>query len=379
MKRFAYMPIGALLAALCILAAGCARDFRSETIVIPDTDSDQAEDRTGVPFDVKKIFRLPTAEEQEAETSLFAWDGSDTVVRLFRDKEGPQQLKRYAVPFSDSGKSLDLRLGSIYLNGFLPDGRSAYGVEEAKDGFKLATVSLATGQKNVLSSNAATLVREGLNSLTWSNNGRYASYLNEDRDGTRICVYDATANESETCYDYPMDSGDSGVFVKLSDDGRSGLAVKERNGIASLELGEWSQGALASQYEHPIANGIPPDWIDNDRIAFVGTDGTLFSYDRRNGQIAVLAEKVGLFRLSPDRQYIAYATDDATIDAAKLQGNNLLNPTTVYQGILPAQMAWSPDNGRLFVQGRKPYGGTEPQPAPLESVRDVPFFVIEFQ
>jgi hypothetical protein len=97
------------------------------------------------------------------------------------------------------------------------------------------------------------------------------------------------------------------------------------------------------------------DWIDPYRVAFTGTDGTLFAHDLRNDGYAVLLDQAGSFALSRDRSYIAYTTPDATVEVAKLQGNNLLYKTTVYRGIVADGLVWSPDGGSLLIQGRKPY------------------------
>src|SRR5690606_39255647 len=100
------------------------------------------------------------------------------------------------------------------------------------------------------------------------------------------------------------------------------------------------------------------------RVAFIGTDGTLFAHDLRNDGYAVLLDQAGGFALSRDRSHIAYTTSDAAVEVAKLQGNNLLYKTTVYRGIVADGLAWSPDGGSLLIQGRKPYDDvTVPQAA----------------
>jgi len=148
--------------------------------------------------------------------------------------------------------------------------------------------------------------------------------------------------------------------------------------LKGFALGKWKGSQFVIEYEHSLHEGEGIEWLDPNRLIFAGTDGTLFIYDRRNGDLSVLKDQSGAFALSADRHYIAYSTDEATVEVAKLQGNNLLNTSTVYHGLIAAEMAWSPDNSGLLVRGRKPYEAPAVAPAaaaeelyPAQSQRDL--------
>ena len=135
------------------------------------------------------------------------------------------------------------------------------------------------------------------------------------------------------------------------------------------------------QYDHPSGpNG--PYGSTNDQFVFLGGDNTLFEYDRRNGELSVLLEKVGSFRISSDREAIAYTQNEKdTIYAGKLQGNNILYRNVVYQGIVPLQMHWSPGNDALLIDGWKQYARSAEQSMPTTAAPEAAKqpFIIEFQ
>ncbi|MBW7460689.1 hypothetical protein K0U00_42155, partial [Paenibacillus sepulcri] len=145
-----------------------------------------------------------------------------------------------------------------------------------------------------------------------------------------------------------------------------------------------------------VGGSSQADWINKDQIAYIGPDGSLYAYDLRNAAVTVLLGRVGSFQLSPDRKYIAYwkgkgsTTKDMRIYAGKLQGNNILNETAVYQGVVPFQMAWNPDNSGLLIEGQKVYareaGPAQPTqsapstvPSDLVPLHDNQSFIIEFE
>ena len=243
-----------------------------------------------------------------------------------------------------------------------------------------------------------------ISSLCWSDNSRYLSYGFADKGGRKIGVYDLASGRSKHVQ---IPSGELGLEallqVKLSDDGLQAVIVKESGlqpalsrpagGDLSLMLGSLSAGKITVEYKHTLGSEDQYAWLNSDQIAFVGTDGTLFAYNRRNGAVSVLQDRMEKFQLSSDRRSIAYSTDDAAVHVANLQGNSLLNKKTVYKGINPSQLVWSPDSGKLLVQGQKPYRGqpaiapgalgktSGPAPAPAQAPlagADSQLFIIDF-
>ncbi len=214
--------------------------------------------------------------------------------------------------------------------------------------------------------------------LGWSENSRFVSYLTWGNDDLElsVTVYDIEKS-SDKRYTFPYGKEKINLFSALiSDDGNSAFIVKETYEGWSFQLGRWNGSEFENEYEHSLSAENQVSWINNDQIAFVGTDGTLFLYDMRNELISVLKEQVVGFQLSADRQYMAFSTNEDKIYVSKLQGNNLLNEKMVYQGVVSSRMSWSPDNGKLLVQGSKPY--MRPSVAAPEANLNSPF-IIEFQ
>ncbi|GGG67047.1 WD40 repeat domain-containing protein [Paenibacillus radicis (ex Gao et al. 2016)] len=362
-----HIRIGLCLGILLLILSGCMSRLRSETIIIPDTAEEVPEDRGGEAFEVRTIYRLPSMHEKSG--GEFRWSGPESLVRVYWGDKGNQTIERYAPPYEKPQKLLGLDFYTTDLTGMSPDGRYFAGFSyqpDTEDGqYSLSLVSLSDVTVHVVDT-VHIVARQGPRALAWSDNSRFLSYFSLSEQGeTEINVYDT---ESQTKKSYTMpDLNKTAYFysVKLSEDGSSALIVKAEKGkLTSFVLGRWKGSQFVSEYEHTLHDNFQVDWLDKDRIAFVGTDGTLFTYDRRNSGVSVLLDQVGSFELSKDRQYIAYTTEEATIDVAKLQGNNLLNKKSVYRGFVATQMAWSPDNGALFIQGRKPYDGVSAaQPA----------------
>lgn len=385
MKAVRIRMIGMLAAAALLLLSGCATvGLRTETIVIPDSEEAEVRDG-GEAFEANTIYRLPDMNEKYA--GEFRWAGAEELIRLYWDNRGRQAVESYVPPYEKPLRQLDLEPYILDYSGLSPNGQYfasfKYG-DEADVSTGLSLLKLQGGEQKTVDARR-TFLQRGARTLTWSNNSRYVSYFSVSGQGEiEISVYN---RESEEIKSYAMPDQNETIFyysVKLSDDGSGALIVKEEQGKpASFVLGRWEDDRFIGEYEHTLHESYQVDWIDADRIAFVGTDGTLFAYDRRNGGIAVLLDQVGGFALSPDRQYIAYLTDEVGVDVATLQGNNLLNKKTVYRGLVASQMTWSSDNGALLIQGRKPYEGPLfPKSAPALKVEEMyndQLFVIDFK
>ncbi|MNI68976.1 hypothetical protein D3C73_1247010 [compost metagenome] len=86
-----------------------------------------------------------------------------------------------------------------------------------------------------------------------------------------------------------------------------------------------------------------------------------------------------MFRLSSDRKYIAYSQDKDTLYVATLYGNNVLNKTQIFKGIVSSQMNWSPDNRKLLLSGMKAYEQEQPRVVTAPGVISNQNLVIEFK
>jgi len=352
--------------ALLLLLSGCMGGLKSETIVIPDSAEAASPDEGDEPFRVKTIYRLPSRNEKVMD--LLYWGGADSAYRIYWNDKGRQSLARLTAPFEEES---EIRLNGpdrdvpIHYDSVSPDGRYAAGLRPGESGDELVLARLSDRRLiDLPKPDSSRLYSKG---FVWSDNGRYLSYFSYDVNGMHIVVYDAENGTSKK-YALPgLERVDYVYFVKPSDDGKSAILLSESDNQANLWLGEWKQGAFEAVYSHRVGGGLQAAWIDSDRIAFAGTDGTLFTYDRRNEELAVLAGQVGSFQVSPDKQFLAYSAEDNAVYVAKLKGNNLLQATSVYQGVVPGRMAWSPDSGRLLVQGWKPYDKRVPEPAGQES------------
>ncbi|MDQ6422896.1 hypothetical protein RB620_26055 [Paenibacillus sp. LHD-117] len=351
-------PLAVLLLALLLLS-GCAGGLRTETIVIPDTAEPTPADAGGDVFEVNTIYRLASMDEKYS--GVIRWASPDELIRLSWDNKGSVAVDRYVQPFEQSQRVLDVGAHIIDFGSLSPDGRYftgfAYGDKENGDS-ALTLQPLPDGERQSIDT-LQSVLRLGARTLAWSNNSRFVSYFSISEQGEIwIEAYDTESGTKKT---YAMPDQIKTAFylsVRLSDDGSSALIVKEgKNDPLSFELGKLKENKFETQYEHTLNQSGAVDWLDGDRVAFVGTDRTLFSYDLRNEGYSVLLDQVDGFALSDDRQYIAYATAEATVDVAKLQGNNLLSKKTVYRGFVADQLSWSPDGGALLIHGRKPYDG----------------------
>lgn len=397
-KRLASLPV--LLAALIILLSGCAGGLRSETIVIPSTEDEHIVDPGSKPFQVKTIYRLPMSDTSNGQ--LLGWTDSDSVVGLFQGDPGAtrqltQNLQRLSPPYEqlEMVQNVDVEPSDLELS---PNGKYIAGFKKTQDGNLLKLISLSDGQEEIM---ATIKPRHDLllTNLTWSDNSRYISYLVTDvatglvsgrtnmgvatGSAVKLAVYDTTVGKVKL---YPLkDLQITGSVseVKMSDDGQSVLIVLVQNGRnISIGMGTINGSSFTIDYEHQ-AGGDQIAWLNKDQFVFLGTEGMMYEYDRRNKALSVLLEKVLSFQLSQDRKYIAYSqkdNDSISIFAGKLQGNNVLYKESVYQGVFPSEMYWSPHNDSLLINGQKIYSAarqrTNPEPSVVSNNQP---FIIKFQ
>ncbi|WP_133297944.1 WD40 repeat domain-containing protein [Paenibacillus paeoniae] len=364
-----------------MLLSGCAGGLRTETIIIPDQAGTVPDTGVGHAFEVNTIYRLSDIEE--FKVNPWRWMAPDTLARQSWGRSGWERIDRYSLPYEKAEKLMELDVYPFDFSDLSPNGRYFASLSlgnREHPGSLLTLISIPEGVKTEV--NAAHLLpRWAERKLMWSGNSRFVSYFfMDEQGGIGIAAYD-TEHEELKQYTMP-DQNKSAILhsVKLSEGGDGVIVVRSEPGkLRSFVLGRWKGDQLVSEYEHSLHEDGRVEWLDPNRVVFVGTDGTLFVYDRRNGDLSVLMDQAGSFALSADRQYIAYTTNEATIDVAKLQGNNLLNRTTVYHGLIGDEMAWNPDNSALLVQGRKPYeaptvvapGVAAEEPLPAASQRDL--------
>lgn len=383
-KRFAALPV--LFTVLIILLSGCAGGLQSETIVIPSTEEEHIVDTGSKPFQVKRIYRLPISETNDSQ--LLGWTDPESVVGLFQDAPGAtrhltQSLQRLSPPYEQLEKmqSVNVDPRNIELS---PNGKYIVGFNKTQDGMLLKLISLSDGRET----NMGTIKpREELlmTKLTWSDNSRYISYLITDVDTgsvVKMAVYDTTAGQVKLYLLKGLQDTSSISEAKMSDDGQSVLIVVKNKRTISICMGTVDGSSVNIEYEHQTG-GDQMAWLNKDQFVFLGTEGTLYEYDRRNRALTVLLEEVLSFQLSQDRKYIAYAqqdNDSISIYAGRLQGNNVLYKASVYQGFMPSEMYWSLNNDNLLINGQKIYSAPRVQPNSEQSLVSYSQpFIIKFE
>ncbi|MGG4342256.1 hypothetical protein [Paenibacillus lautus] len=398
-KRFAGLSV---LLAIIILLSGCEGGLLSETIVIPSSEEEHSADPASKPFQVKTIYRLPVSDTKDAQ--LLGWEDSKSVLGLFQAPDSKmrlaQYLQRLSPPYEkfETLQGVDVDHWNFELS---PNGKYITGIKKTNDGNVLKLISLSDGRETIM---ATIKPRHDLllTELTWSDNSRYISYLVTDvttdvatgpvsgqtdvgaatNPVVKMAVYDTTARQVKV---YPLKGlRNTGIFseVKMSDDGQSALIVVQNERTISISMGTINGSSFHIEYEHQ-AGGDQMAWLNKDQFVFLGTEGEIYEYDRRNMALSVMLERVLSFQLSQDRKYIAYSqkdNDTISIFAGKLQGNNVLYKESVYQGVFPSVMYWSPHNDSLLVNGRKIYSTSRQQTNPEPSVvsNNQPF-IIKFQ
>ncbi|MGG4092418.1 hypothetical protein [Paenibacillus lautus] len=400
-KRFAGLSV---LLAIILLLSGCEGGLRSETIVIPSSEDEQVADSGSAPFQVKTIYRLPISDTKDDQ--LLGWEDSGSVLGLFQAPDSKMRLSQYLLqrlspPYEkfETLQGVDADHWNLELS---PNGKNIAGIKKTKDGNVLKLISLSDGRETIM---ATIKPRHDLllTELTWSDNSRYISYLVTDvatdvasgpvsgqtdvgvatNPVVKMALYDTTARQVKV---YPLKglrNTGSVSEVKMSDDGQSALIVVQNERTISISMGTINGSSFHIEYEHQ-AGGDQMAWLNKDQFVFLGTEGEIYEYDRRNMALSVLLERVLSFQLSQDRKYIAYSqkddNDTISIFAGKLQGNNVLYKESVYQGVFPSVMYWSPHNDSLLVNGRKIYSTSRQQTNPEPSVvsYNQPF-IIKFQ
>jgi hypothetical protein len=350
-----------MLYLVTILLAGCSMRTRSETIIIPDTgETSTLKGEHGV-YDVKTIYRI--LSKSSTQGTPLGWVNPTSLLTLFEGNEKLPSLDRVDAPYEEHLKLLSIEAKSTFMS-VSPNGQSIAYAKQTNGTFELKLITIVDQKESVI----APIALEQVRSLKfgWSNNGRYLVYLTNKPEsvGAMIGIYDMMEH-SMNSYSYGgWNQADIISSIQLADDAQSIAIVRSSRKQSYVEIDTYSGSEITRQYEHLAANDSQVDWIHNDQIAFIGQEGTLYAYDRRNAALSVLVEGVSMFRLSTDRKSIAFSQDKDTVYAASLYGNNVLNKTQLFKGVVPSFMAWSSDNQRLLLSGWKSYEWDKPRSAP---------------
>jgi hypothetical protein len=379
-KRF-ILGLGTL-SLMVLLLSGCFSGPETETIVIPGIEEVSTDDQGTRPFQVKKIYRLPDGFTSAGR--LLGWSSSSSVVASFKNMSlpGRMMLKRLNYPYEKSEQIPGIHPddSEVMLS---PDGKHISEISMSAAETTLKLISLPDGKASEV---AKFRMRDQLflQDVAWSSNSKYLAYLVIDpsqngSDSLRLYNIGTQTSRIYQLKDFPKGERDTLLSINVSDDGRGVLFTVypyDQPGRTYMMMGTVAGSDIELQYKHQIGREENA-WITNDQFVFLGTDGTLYEYDRRNSELSVLLEKVGSFAFSHDKKSIAYSLHDQDIIyAGKMQGKNILYNEPVYHGILPTEMYWSPDNSSLLIHGQKLFS---PSQVTHTDSTDRQSFIIEFQ
>ncbi|MEC1442068.1 WD40 repeat domain-containing protein [Bacillus subtilis] len=360
MKNKRFIILSGILLISLIFVSSYNMGKRSETIIIPNKEESQIDDdQKSDSFQVKKIYRLPQADQ------LLGWSSSNSVVGFFKGNdttEGKaQHLQNVSYPFEkpETLQSIDRNTSNLKLS---PDGKSIAGLTMSSNKITLNLISLTNRNKKEVasfSSSKDAFVQD----ISWSNNSKYICYLVIDttkNDQTAVNVFNI---DSGTLKTYPLknvDEKDSLTAVSISDDGRSLLLTMLQGQQYRIMTGTISGDSITIQNKRQISPYGEPVWLNNDQFVFLGIGETLYEYDLRNSELSVLLENVAVFTISNDRKKIAYSLyDKDNTYAGKLQGKNVLYAEPIYHGTSPSEIYWSPDGSNLLVYEQNRYTSME--------------------
>ncbi|MED1780054.1 WD40 repeat domain-containing protein [Bacillus subtilis] len=360
MKNKRFIILSGILLISLIFVSSYNMGKRSETIIIPNKEESQIDDdQKSDSFQVKKIYRLPQADQ------LLGWSSSNSVVGFFKGNdttEGKaQHLQNVSYPFEkpETLQSIDRNTSNLKLS---PDGKSIAGLTMSSNKITLNLISLTNRNKKEVasfSSSKDAFVQD----ISWSNNSKYICYLVIDTaksDQTAVNVFNI---DSGTLKTYPLknvDEKDSLTAVSISDDGRSLLLTMLQGQQYRIMTGTISGDSITIQNKRQISPYGEPVWLNNDQFVFLGIGETLYEYDLRNSELSVLLENVAVFTISNDRKKIAYSLyDKDNTYAGKLQGKNVLYAEPIYHGTSPSEIYWSPDGSNLLVYQQNRYTSME--------------------
>ncbi|MDZ5670448.1 WD40 repeat domain-containing protein [Bacillus stercoris] len=360
MKTKQLIILSGLILIFVIFAASYNVRKQSETIIIPNKEENQIEVQKSGSFKVKKIYRLPKADQ------LLGWTASNTVVGFFQqgndttERLASQPIQRLTFPFEkpETLQSIERNTANIKVS---PDGKNAVGLTISTDRITLNLMSLTHRNKKKIDS--FPLIKGAyVKDISWSNNSKDICYLvidPEENRKTGINVYNTDSGALKTFSLKDFDEKESLSAASISDDGRNVLLTMSHGQQTRIVRGTITNDEIMmknkrqNSYDEPV-------WLNNYQFLFLGAGGTLYEYDLRNSELSVLLGNVDVFKISNDRKKIAYSLygKDNTY-AGILQGKNILNPEPIYHGTSPSEMYWSPDGKNLLINDKDLYFSSE--------------------
>ncbi|WP_409340760.1 hypothetical protein [Paenibacillus sp. MBLB4367] len=360
---------------LAAVAAGCTDGLTGKTVIIPDSEETQERSAGNEEFAVKKMYKL--LENEDSTGELLGWAGHNQVLGAFGRRGGPTGIELVDYVNRSRQKVAEVN-GQAEVTGASPDGAFVTTVWEENGKEQLAILQLATNKELRISDFADGSMRKS--AVTWSNNSRYVAYVKGKRKQTeaQIVVYDVSG---QTRSEYTIDRTNaeySQFDIKISDDGKSALICNYSGSQSAIVYGKIAAGVFTGQFEQLASSEAGMDFVSENQFVYVGAQGTLTLYDTRKASSFPLVEQIGTFRVSADRKYIAYSKGRENIFVVKLQGNAVMNEKSIYKGLIPLHMDWSPDSKKLLVYGRKSYPAPAPALRPAVVLPDQPPYIIEF-
>lgn len=375
--RYRYKRFNLCYALALILLTGCASGLQSETVIIPGTETDQAVVEGSRPFQVKTIYRMP---ESRGEGVLLGWSSSESVIGLLYETGAADEakliLERFSPPYDRADHLFEVQMNKLSYQ-MSPNGKFVSGIAKTDEGVVLQLIAYPTGEEESLVATTDANQQLGFEEPAWSDNSRFVSYIvmESDTRQSSIGIYDTETEAARVYRLKGLETESLPMKVMVSDDGKMALIILDEYGHRRrIALGAVNGNGIDVQYEHEIGTDQAA-WLNNDQFVFLGTEGTLYVYDRRNYELSILLEKVDSFEFSLDRKYVAYSQNgEDTIYAGKLQGKNILSAEPIYHGVIPSKMYWSPDHRRLLVNGRKNYSKQQ-GPVAIEPSDQQPFII----
>ncbi|WP_271725290.1 WD40 repeat domain-containing protein [Bacillus paralicheniformis] len=359
MKNKPFIIWAGVLLFLVIIVSSYNVGKRSETIIIPSGEENHSDDQKTRPFQVNTIYRLPKAGQ------LLGWSSPDSVVGFFKgdgtSERTARSLQRLSSPYEKAEivKGIESNMSNLKMS---PDGKRIAGVTLSLSKTSMQLFSPANGKNTEIASISASN-EVYVQDVSWSNNSRYVCYLVLDvgqGNQTSLRVYDTDSGTLKTYTLNDFAEKDSLTGVNISDNGRDLLlTVLQHSDEYGIRMGTIDGNRIKIQDKRLDSRGGPV-WLNNDQFVFLDTGETLYEYDRRNGELSALLEKVTVFKFSNDLKKIAYSLkDEDNIYAGKLQGKNILYEEPIYHGTIPSEIYWSPDGNSLLISAQYQYPSME--------------------
>ncbi|MCY8148862.1 WD40 repeat domain-containing protein [Bacillus paralicheniformis] len=359
MKNKPFIIWAGVLLFLAIIVSSYNVGKRSETIIIPSGEDNHVDDQKTRPFQVNTIYRLPKAGQ------LLGWSSPDSVVGFFKgdgtSERTARSLQRLSSPYEKAEivKGIESNMSNLKMS---PDGKRIAGVNLGLSKASIQLLSTANGKKTEIASIPASN-EVYVQDVSWSNNSRYVCYLVLDAgqgNQTSLRVYDTDSGTLKTYTLKDFAEKNSLTAINISDNGRDFLlTVLQRSDEYGIRIGTIDGNRITIQDKRLDSRGGSV-WLNNDQFVFLDTGETLYEYDRRNGELSALLEKVTVFKFSNDLKKIAYSLkDEDNIYAGKLQGKNILYEEPIYHGTIPSEIYWSPDGNSLLVSAQYQYPSME--------------------